>query len=114
MSSYPSAAVEPAKHPDFIFYEKEPLNGAPPPRLLPGESITPFDLFYIRSHGQVPALDATTYRFRVQGLVTTPLELSLEDLKRDFAAHHVAVTLQCAGNRRDELKAVKDIPGEAP
>ncbi len=50
----------------------------------------------------------------MQGLVTTPLEFSLEALRRDFPAHRVAATLQCAGNRRDELIQVKDIPGEAP
>lgn len=114
MSFHRSVPAEPAKHPEFIYYEKEPLNGAPPPRLLPGEFITPLDLFYIRSHGNIPELSAASYRLRVQGLVGTPLELTLEGLRHDFSAHHVAVTLQCAGNRRDELKAVKDIPGEAP
>ena len=114
MASRSPLPAQPAKHPDFIYYEKEPLNGAPPPFLARGEFLTPFGLFYIRCHGNVPELDAVSYRLRLQGLVATPLELSLEELKRDFAAHRVAVTLQCAGNRRDELKQVKDIPGEAP
>ena len=114
MPSHDATPAEPAKHPDFIYYENEPLNGAPPPFLARGEFITPFDLFYIRSHGNIPELSAASYRLRVQGLVAAPLELSLEELKRDFPAHRVAVTLQCAGNRRDELIQVKDIPGEAP
>ncbi len=114
MASRSPLPVRPAKHPDFIYYEKEPLNGAPPPFLARGEFITPLDLFYIRCHGNIPELDAARYRLRVQGLVAAPLELSLEALRRDFPAHRVAVTLQCAGNRRDELKQVKDIPGEAP
>ena len=113
-SSYPAAPVEPVKHPDFIYYEQEPLNGAPPPFLARGEFVTPFDLFYIRCHGKVPQLDTARYRLRIQGLVNQPVELSLEQLRRDFPAHHVAATLQCAGNRRDELSQVKDIPGEAP
>ena len=114
MASHSPLPAEPAKHPDFIYYETEPFNGAPPPFLARGEFITPFDLFYVRSHGKIPALDATSYRLRLRGLVATPLELSLEELERDFPAHRVAATLQCAGNRRDELKQVKDIPGEAP
>lgn len=106
--------AEPAKHPNFIYYEKQPLNGAPPSFLARGEFITPFDLFYIRCHGDIPRLDVTDYRLCVRGLVANPLELSLDDLKRDLPAHRVAATLQCAGNRRDELAQVKDIPGEAP
>ncbi len=104
----------PGKHPDFIYYEKEPLNGAPPPFLTRGEFVTPLNLFYIRCHGDVPELDADSYRLRLQGLVATPLGLSLEELKSSFPTHRVAVTLQCAGNRRDELSQVKNIPGESP
>ena len=114
MFSRDAAPAEPTKHPDFIYYQKEPLNGAPPPFLARGEFITPFDLFYVRSPRQYPA----AFRRRVPpehpGLVARPVELSLGQLRRDFPAHRIGVTLQCAGNRRDELKQVKDIPGEAP
>ena len=109
-----SSSALPSKHSDFIYYEKEPLNGAPPPFLARGEFITPFELFYIRCHGDIPELDAASYRLRLQGYIAAPLELSLQELKNDFPAHRVAVTLQCAGNRRDELIQFKDIPGEAP
>ncbi len=114
MSSRHPAPVEPDKHPDFIFYDKEPLNGAPPPFLARGEFITPFDLFYIRSHGPIPELSAVDYRLTVQGLVGQPTQYSLEQLRRNFPVHTVAATLQCAGNRRDELIQVKNIPGESP
>ena len=106
--------IEPAKHEDFIYYETEPFNGAPPPFLARGEFITPLDLFYVRCHGNIPALDAAKYRLRIGGLVARPTELTLEQLRSDFPAHQVGVTLQCAGNRRDELIQVKDIPGQAP
>jgi sulfite oxidase len=47
-------------------------------------------------------------------LVTNPLELSLEQLRDGrFAPVEVTATLQCAGNRRVELAAVREIPGEA-
>lgn len=114
MTSRDPATAESAKHPDFIYYGKEPLNGAPPPFLARGEFITPLDLFYIRCHGDIPEIDAADYRLRIQGLVANPGEWSLEQLRRDFPAHRVAATLQCAGNRRDELIQVEDIPGEAP
>ena len=47
------------------------------------------------------------------GLVERPLSLSLEELRR-FEVRELVVTLQCAGNRRNELMAVRDIPGEIP
>ena len=114
MASHDVIPAAPGKHADFIYYEKEPLNGAPPPFLARGEFITPFDLFYVRSHGDIPALSAAGYRLSVKGLVGCPMELGLEELRRDFPAHRVAATLQCAGNRRDEFIRVKDIPGQAP
>ncbi len=87
-------------HPAFIYYEKEPLNGAPPPFLARGEFITPFDLFYIRSHGNIPELDAANYQLRVQGFVSTPLKLSLEELKARFSrssgGRHASVRWQPA------------------
>ena len=52
-------------------------------------------------------------RLIVDGLVERPLSLSLEDLRASSVRELVA-TLQCAGNRRDELMAVRDIPGEIP
>jgi sulfite oxidase len=51
---------------------------------------------------------------RVDGLVENPLELTLSDLKEQFEKQRSMVTLQCAGNRRAGLVAVRDIPGEDP
>ena len=55
----------------------------------------------------------TTRPLRVDGLVATPLELSLADL-RALPRRELTATLQCAGNRRVDLLRVRDIPGEAP
>jgi sulfite oxidase len=40
------------------------------------------------------------------------LELSLSTLREAFRERHVTATLQCAGNRRAGLMAIRDIPGE--
>ena len=40
-----------------------------------------------------------------------PLELSLDDLRREFPIHRTAATLLCAGNRREELNAVEIVAG---
>ena len=63
---------------------------------------TPNDLFYVRNHFPVPALQANTYRLRVVGAVERELELSLDDLRR-MNSRSVAMTLECAGNSRSTL-----------
>jgi sulfane dehydrogenase subunit SoxC len=60
---------------------------------------TPAGLHYLLIHYDIPDLDAETWRLRVGGAVRTPLELSLEDLRKRQRGTH-AVTLECAGNGR--------------
>jgi DMSO/TMAO reductase YedYZ molybdopterin-dependent catalytic subunit len=61
--------------------------------------ITPNDLFYVRSHFYTPSIDAGTWRLRIDGDVATPLELTLEDVRR-FPVTTMVVTMECAGNGR--------------
>ena len=98
---------------DTIVHGEEPFNAEPPPAALAAAALTPLERFYVRNHGAVPAVDPAAWRLRVGGLVERRLELGLADLQR---LPHAAVTatLQCAGNRRAGLLAVRDIPGEAP
>lgn len=106
-----SAVVE--KHPDLIVRTAEPFNAGPPPQLLARQWLTPTDLFFVRNHGTVPEPDAAAYRLVVRGGPAGPLSLSLADLRR-FPRQTVTAALQCAGNRRRELLALRDIPGEVP
>ncbi len=101
------------KRDDLIVHGEEPFN-AETARGSLLSSLTPTDAFYVRDHGGVPELDPDAWRLRVDGLVERPLTLSLETLKSAFAERTVTATLQCAGNRRAGLIAVRDIPGEAP
>lgn len=98
----------------MIVHEREPLNLETPPAALANNDLTGLDAFYVRDHGPVPELDPQRWRLRVNGLVERELELSLADLQTRFQAREVLATLQCAGNRRAGLIAVRDIPGEAP
>ncbi len=101
------------KHPDFIVRQQDPFNGGPPPERLLGQFTTPSDLFFVRNHGGVPAVDPSQYRLTVDGLVEKPLSLSLDDLHA-LPRATVTATLQCAGNRRLEMMAHKPIPDELP
>jgi sulfite oxidase len=102
------------KRDDMIVHEQEPYNAEPPRAVLAERMLTPADSFYSRNHGPVPVLDPQAWRLRVGGRVDRPLELSLADLRARFPEQTLTATLQCAGNRRAGLIAVRDIPGEAP
>jgi len=65
--------------------------------------ITPTGLHYLLVHFDIPAVDATTWRLRLDGLVDRPLELSLDEL-RSRPRRSVPVTLECAGNGRARLQ----------
>ncbi len=101
------------KRSDLIVHEHEPFNAETPRAALADGPVTATDAFYVRGHGPVPEVDAGEWRLRVQGLVERDLELSLETLREAFREREVTATLQCAGNRRQGLVAVRDIPGEA-
>ncbi|HET6781413.1 MAG TPA: molybdopterin-dependent oxidoreductase, partial [bacterium] len=97
----------------MIVRSREPFNSGPPLPTLAEQFVTPVPLFFVRNHGSVPAINPSSYRLRVGGLVRTPLELSLEEL-RALPQTTIVAALQCAGNRRSELIAVAPIPGEIP
>jgi DMSO/TMAO reductase YedYZ molybdopterin-dependent catalytic subunit len=76
-----------------------PLNAEAPPEALAAD-VTPTDLHYVRSNFAVPAHDGT---LEVGGAVQNPTTLTLQDL-RALPAIDRAVTLECAGNGRLEMR----------
>jgi sulfite oxidase len=102
------------KRDDMIVHEKDPYNAEPPPGALAQAMVTPLAAFYSRNHGPVPQIDPEAWRLHVGGLTGQDLQLSLAGLRAGFPARTVTATLQCAGNRRAGLIAVRDIPGEDP
>lgn len=101
------------KHPGVHVWQSEPFNAEPALELLAAE-ITPTSAFYVRGHGDVPAVGEDDHRLSVSGLVENPVTLSLTDLRDRFPERTVLASLQCAGNRRAGLTAVQDIPDEIP
>jgi DMSO/TMAO reductase YedYZ molybdopterin-dependent catalytic subunit len=65
-------------------------------------AITPNDAFFVRYHwsGLPTSIDGGSYRLRIGGLVTAPLELSLAELKQLAAPVDVVAVTQCSGNSR--------------
>ena len=102
------------KRVDLVVHEEEPFNAETGLAALAEGPLTATDAFYVRAHAAVPEIDPATWRLRVHGLVERKLELSLATLREAFTVREVTATLQCAGNRRAGLIAIRDIPGEAP
>jgi sulfane dehydrogenase subunit SoxC len=69
-------------------------------------TITPADLHFERHHAGVPVIDPARHRLVVHGLVTTPLEFTMDDLRRlpQVTRTHF---IECSGNGRSAFKAPK-------
>jgi sulfite oxidase len=102
------------KRAGLIVHGDEPYNAETTPDALGEGPLTATDAFYVRGHGAVPEIDPSAWRLRVHGRVERELDLSLGTLREAFREREVTATLQCAGNRRAGLMAIRDIPGEAP
>src|SRR3989440_11817925 len=99
---------------DRVVQEEEPFNAETSPAALGEGPLTATDAFYVRGHATVPEIDPGGWRLHVHGLVERELDLSLVTLREAFVEREVTATLQCAGNRRTGLIAIREIPGEEP
>jgi sulfite oxidase len=98
----------------MVVHEHEPFNAETGLAALAEGPVTATDAFYVRGHGAVPEIDSRAWTLRIHGLVDRELRLSLATLREALREREVTATLQCAGNRRAGLMAIRDIPGEAP
>jgi sulfite oxidase len=92
---------------------QRPYCAEPPLRPLGAQRITPVELFYVRNHLPVPAVDERSFRVYVSGPGVEPLALSVRDLRADFDSVEIEAVLQCGGNRRNEMSAVSPTRGGA-
>lgn len=104
-------ANEPRRHFSLKPSSKKPFNAEPPLPLLADHLITPNELFYVRNHLPVPDVDPATYELEIcdEGKDVEKV-LTLSDIKK-YPKYTITSTIQCAGNRRSEMKKVKEIKG---
>ncbi len=77
-----------------------PVNAETPPHLL-DDPVTPTSRHFIRNNGLVPDdMDPATWTLTVDGMVDTPMELSIADLREQFEVVTMALTIECGGNGR--------------
>ena len=103
-----SEAVRPAplSSGGMIVREKEPVNLEMPFGSLDA-FITPVERFYVRCHHPIPAIDAKTWRLKIEGEVEKPLELTYAELA-EMETRTITVTMECAGNGRAFLEPQRD------
>jgi sulfite oxidase len=74
--------------------------------------LTPNQLFFVRSHLGVPAVELAPWRLKLDGMVDRPMSLALDDLKGLERVTAPSV-LQCAGNGRGFFRpTVPGVPWE--
>ena len=100
---YDTATLEalPGKKPLIKLTERPPNYETPLSHFT--SEFTPNESFFVRYHlaGIPDAIDAAQWRLKVAGDgVAKPLQLSLSELRSDFAAAEIAAVCQCSGNRR--------------
>jgi sulfite oxidase len=98
--------------PDLIVHSEQPLNAEPPLARLRAAYVTAQPDFYVRTHGNIPSLDAATHRLRVEGRVGTRLDLAMDELRDRFPRREVTAVMQCAGNRRADMRQVRPVAGD--
>ena len=96
----------------MIIHGTAPFNAEPPLDRLRAAFFTEAPDFYVRCHGDIPALDDHTHRLRIGGDVLRHLDLSMADLRALAPAHDVTAVLQCAGNRRADLQSTAPTTGD--
>ncbi len=105
-------ANDPHRSPILKVNTQEPFNAETPTVLLTQTFLTPNDLFFVRNHLPVPVVNPETFVLEVRREgVEPPVRLTLQDLKEKFRQYSVTATIQCAGNRRIEMSAVKEVKG---
>ncbi|KAM3421286.1 hypothetical protein BST61_g1688 [Cercospora zeina] len=104
--------VQQEKSPDMSHVLEFPYNGEPPRKRLVETEITSNKDFFVRNHGGIPEIDASSYDLEVSGLVKTPQKLTLSDLQNEkfFKKRSHVVALQCSGTRR--IEQINQYPGD--
>lgn len=92
---------------DVWMEERKVVTASPENSETPLESIqgwvTPNRLFFVRNHFEAPSIDLPSWRLRIEGCVSRPMEWTWEQLLA-LPQRSVFATVECAGNGRSFLQ----------
>ena len=91
-----------SQSPSLNVLSQEPLVAGTPMSLLDGQ-VVPTNLFFIRNHFPVPALDADQWSLKVTGKVRGEFSLTYPELK-EMPRTELEALLECAGNSRAAIQ----------
>jgi len=91
-----------SKRPGLQAVTDRPFNAETPLKALSSKQ-TPTELFYVRNHFDIPEIDSDDYTIKINGAVTRPFELSLDQLYK-YPEQNLTVVMECAGNGRSSMK----------
>ncbi len=91
----------------LVTIEQHPFNAETPLAEMARE-ITPTGSFYVRSHFDMPRLDAAGFHLSVEGAIEKPRAWSFSEILA-LPRHSITATLECAGNGRTRLEP--PVPG---
>lgn len=101
---------EPVRDASLLVRSARPCNAEAPADALLATRITPSHLFFVRNHLPVPKIE-DDFELQLEGPgIPDGFSISLVKLK-EFPKTTCEVTLQCAGNRRNEMHAKKAVKG---
>ena len=119
-------ANEPQRSPLLQVVNQRPFNAEVPGHLLMQNYLTPNDIFFVRHHLPVPAMDISTYKVELStefpmppawwelssfwSKQVTKTTLTLDDIKQ-LPHREVVAAMQCSGNRRSEMHTTKQVKG---
>jgi DMSO/TMAO reductase YedYZ molybdopterin-dependent catalytic subunit len=88
----------------IVVLQDRPLVAQTPENMLDDDT-TPTDKFYVRNNGLIPEIagERNAWRFKVDGEVNTPLELTLGELRQRFTSVKLYLQLECGGNGRSSF-----------
>jgi sulfite oxidase len=106
-------SMEPERHPALLVRCLQPFNAESPKSLMSESYLTPNTLWYCRHHHPVPVVDPETFQLDVKSQIHLSKDgemtfnniksLSLKDIQTKYKKYEVVATMQCGGNRRDDL-----------
>lgn len=88
------------EYPGLRILSEDPQNAEAASRTTYGSFITPREEHYIRNHYATPDIDESEWTVSLTGMVDEEVELSMEEIRRDYSTETVAHTMQCSGNGR--------------